>query len=139
VKAHFVTFYSPGTFVAEDSTLPIPKWDVPLAKKMSKKIVERYGARPYGFRFSTRKRGPGDLDSKVVKTSATYYIGGKVRTIAEVEREANPGEAILLENMKCNGWGRVWTSTEGWKWSQPLGDDDIVLPGKKPAKGKAKR
>jgi len=30
-------------------------------------------------------------------------------------------------NGECNGWDRIWTSTEGWKWTQPLNADDVVV------------
>ena len=69
MKKHFVTFYSPGTFVAEQTTKPIDSWDVELAVSMSGEIKERYGALPYGFQFSTRERGENDLDSHEVETS----------------------------------------------------------------------
>jgi hypothetical protein len=54
VTAHFVTFLSPGTFVAEDTTRPIESWDVKQAMKMADDIHERHGA--------TRSRGPEDRD-----------------------------------------------------------------------------
>lgn len=129
MKAHFVTFYSPGTFVAEDRTQEIPEWDVKLAVKLSKKIVERYGARPYGFRFTTRTRGPKDLDSKVTATSPMHYIGCKVETLAEIEARNDPKEKILRENMRNNNWDRVVVTTSGWRWTQPLQKGDVVVSG----------
>ena len=54
MQRHFVTFYSPGTIVAETTTREIDSWNVDDAVAMSRFIQERYGARPYGFRFSTR-------------------------------------------------------------------------------------
>lgn len=128
MQRHFVTFYSPGTFVAESSTEPIAAWDVDAAVEMAGKITERYGARPYGFRFTTRARGDGDLDSKVVATSPMHYIGGLVRTLEEVRAKADPKERILLSNMEGNGYARVWQTTKGWLWTQPLNDNDVVLP-----------
>jgi len=95
---------------------------------MAGKITERYGARPYGFRFTTRARGDGDLDSKVVATSPMHYIGGLVRTLEEVRAKADPKERILLSNMEGNGYARVWQTTKGWLWTQPLNDNDVVLP-----------
>lgn len=127
MKQHFVTFYSPGTFFAEDTTKEIDSWDVEKAREMAASIIERYNARPYGFRFTTRSRGPKDLDSKVTATSYMYYIGGRVRTLAEVRAAADPDERILLSNMESNGYARIWQTTEGWRWTQPLSDDDIVL------------
>ena len=125
--AHFVEFYSPGTFLAETTVRPVESWDVEAAQEMAGAIVERYGARPYAFRFLTRERGPDDLDSHVSDRSGLYYLGGQVRTIEEVRATADPSERILLSNMECNGWDRVVSTTEGWKWTQPLTDGDVVL------------
>lgn len=127
MKQHFVTFYSPGTFVAEDTTKPIDSWDVEKAKEMAREIKERHGATPYGFSFSTRTRGDEDLDSHVSETSATYFLGGKVRTLQEVKADNDPREEILLSNMECNGWDRIITNTNLWKWTQPLKENDVVL------------
>ena len=94
---------------------------------MARGIKERYNARPYGFRFSTRERGPDDLDSKVTKESGVYYIGCKVETLAEVEKRNDPKEEILRSNMRCNGWKKIVTTTSGWRWTQQLGKGDKVL------------
>lgn len=128
MKAHFVTFYSPGTFVAETSERAIPSWDAVVAVAMAKEITERHGARPYGFRFTTRARTADELDSKVVATSPMHYIGGKVETRAEVEARNDPKEENLRANMRMNDYDRIWTSTEGWRWTQPLDADAVVLP-----------
>lgn len=127
MKQHFVTFYSPGTFVAEATEKPIESWDTDTALAMMEDIKERHGATPYGFRFSTRARGETELDSKEVALSGMYYVGGKVRTREEVEADNLPGESILRGNMRCNDYERIWQSTEGWAWSQPLRPDDTVL------------
>lgn len=131
VTKHFVTFYSPGAFVAEESTKEIDSWDVEKAKKMAGKVEERYGATPYGFRFSTRSRGPDDLDSRVTKTSGMYYINGRVRTLEQVKARNNPKERILISNMEGNGWDKIVEkrpNAPGWMWAQPLTAADTVLP-----------
>ena len=127
MEQHFVTFYSPGTFVAETTTKPIESWSVDDAVAMAALIKERHGARAYGFRFTTRARADNELDSKVVATSPMHYIGGKVETLAEVEARDDPREEILRMNMRGNGYERIWTSTRGWKWTQPLQADDVVI------------
>lgn len=127
LKQHFVTFYSPGTFVAETSQKPIESWNVDDAVAMSGMIEERHGARPYGFRFTTRGREDHELDSKVIATSPMHYIGGKVETREEVEARNAPDEEILRSNMRMNNYKRIWTSTRGWRWTQPLSDDDVVI------------
>jgi hypothetical protein len=130
MEKHFVRFYSPGTFFAEVTEKPIDSWDVEKAKEMARGITERYQATPYGFRFTTRTRGENDLDSEVTATSPMYYLGGKVETLEDVKRRNDPKESILRSNMECNGWDRIITNTNSWKWTQPLEPNDVVLDWK---------
>lgn len=109
--AHFVTFFSPGTFVHETTTRPIDSWDIETAKVMADSIVERYGATPFGFQFTTRSRGDEDLDSKISATSPMYFLGGTVEALAEVKARATDNDRILISNMEGNGWDRVVTNT----------------------------
>jgi len=106
MKAHFVTFCSPGTLFAEETTKSIPSWDTELAKKMSKSITERYNQKPFCFVFSTRARNNKELDSKVVKTSPRHYLGGKLMTLKEIEAELGE-DSILAGNMRCNNWKQI--------------------------------
>jgi len=136
VQKHFVTFYSPGTFVAERSAKPIDSWDVEKAKEMAHDITERYGATPYGFRFSTRSRGDDDLDSKQSSQSPFYHLGGKIETLAEVEARNDPKEDILLINMRCNGVDRIVVNDNSYRSVHPLNAGDIVLDWKPKRKSK---
>lgn len=126
MKAHFVEFVSPGTFFHETTVEPIDCWDVTLAVKMAGEIVERHAARPFAFRFLTRERGVDDLDSKVVTTSHRYFLGGRVMTLADVERET-PNERILISNMRNNDIKRVVVNTNSWLSTTQMSDDDVVL------------
>lgn len=137
MQQHFVTFYSPGTFFAEETTKPIDAWDVKVAAKMAHNIVERYGATPYGFRFTTRGRGPKDLDSKQIKQSCLYHLGGRIETLAEVEARNDPKEDILRSNMRSNGYDKIVVNDNSWRSVQPLGKDDVMLEWK-PRKRKPK-
>jgi hypothetical protein len=128
VQQHFVTFFSPGTFVAEMSTKPIEAWDTDAAVAMAHEITERHGATPYGFRFITRGRSDAELDSKEIARSPMYYLGGRVETLAEVEARNDPGERILLSNMRGNGYDRIIVNDNSWRWTQPLNPEDVVLP-----------
>ena len=127
MKQHFITFYSPGTFVAEQSTKPIESWDVELALQLVVGIKGHHGVVPYGFRFSTRSRGDNDLDSTETESSHMYYLGGKVRTRAKVEEDNLQDERILRENMRTNNWQRVIENNNSWKCTLPLTEKDVVL------------
>jgi hypothetical protein len=111
---HFVTFYSPGTLFHEETRREIDSWDTRAATKMAAEIVERHGSKPFGFRFSTSIVVSDVLDgiggtmpetSKEIAKSAPFYIGGRLRTLAEVEAE-EPG-SILAWNMRANDWATV--------------------------------
>jgi hypothetical protein len=127
MEQHFVTFYSPGTFVAEETTKPIASWDTDQAVAMARAVSERYDAKPYGFRFSTRARTDADLDSKVIKRSGLYWLGGKVETFDEVKARATEKDRILVDNMRINGYDRIVTNDNSWRWTQPLDAEDVVL------------
>jgi len=127
MEAHFVTFFSPGTIVAEKSERPIDSWDVETAKRLARTIHERHGALPYAFQFTTRTRGEQDLDSKVTEQSPLYYLGGTVETLDQVKARATAKDRILISNMEGNGYKRIITNRNSWKWTAPLTDDDVVL------------
>ena len=133
MERHFVTFYSPGTFVSEATERPIDSWDVEKAVVMAGEIVERYGARPYGFRFSTRVRRDQDLDSRETDKSGLYFLGGRVETLAEVEARNDPKEEILRANMRGNGYDRIVVNDNSWRSTMPLGPKDVVLDVRLPA------
>lgn len=130
VQKHFVTFFSPGTFTAETSSLPIDSWDVEKAKEMAHDVVERYGATPFGFQFNTRTRGDADLDSKQSAQSPFYHLGGKIETRAEIEARNDPKEDILRSNMRCNDIDRVIVNDNSYRSVRPLGKDDVILDWK---------
>lgn len=127
VEQHFVVFCSPGTLFAEQTTKPIDSWNVDKAVKMAHEIVERYNSRPYGFQFTTRARADDELDSHEIKRSGTYYLGGQILTIEDVEARGDPDDRILLSNMRGNGYDRIIVNTNSWKWTQPFRDEDVLL------------
>jgi hypothetical protein len=126
-ERHFVVFYSPGTLFPEASECPIKKWDVDKAVELSYSVKERYGARPFGFRFITRGRDKNALDSKVIKESKMYYLGGIIKTLKEIKSEGNPDNDILISNMRCNGYDRIIENTNSYRWTAPLREGDVVL------------
>ena len=56
-----------------------------------------------------------------------HYVDCKVETLADVEARNNPADRILIANMKSNDYDRIVTTATGWKWTQPLRADDVVL------------
>lgn len=136
MRKHFVTFYSPGTFFVETTTKPIDSWDPVEAVKLAKCVVERYNALPYGFRFYTKlvadpiPDGEGDwLETvpKDVDNSGVFFLGGKIRTIDEIESLGLEEEHILRSNMKCNDIPIVIENNNSWKSTQPFNEEDCIV------------
>ena len=127
VKQDFVTFYSPGTFFAETTSRPVDSWNVTKAFQMAGAITERYDAQPYGFRFLTRGRSAGDLDSRILAQSGMYYLRGRIETLEEVESRGSERDNILISNMRGNCLDRVIRGVSRWAWCQSWEDGDTVL------------
>ena len=127
MEKYFVVFCSPGTFVDETTEKPIESWDIEKAKVMATDVHERYGARPFGFYFTTRSRGEEDLDSKEIASSGVYYLGGVVETREQVEARNDPSEDILRTNMRCNEIERVITNKNSFKTTRQFRDKDTLL------------
>lgn len=127
MQQHYVTFYSPGTFVSEESCEKIDSWDVEAATERARHVLERHNATPYGFRFTTRSRGPDDLDAKQTAKSPFYWLGGRVETLADVEARNDPNEHILRSNMRNNDIARVIINDNSWRFTGTMSDDDVVL------------
>jgi len=127
MKKHFVTFFSPGTMVAEQTKKPIDSWDTGKAVEIAKGVKERHGALPYGFQFTTRERNNDELDSRMVERSGMYYLGGNILTLQEIKDRNDHKDRILISNMECNGWDKIVVNDNSWSWTQPLEKTDVVL------------
>ena len=114
-------------FRSEESTLEIDSWDIEKAVQMSKTITERHGAKPYGFRFVTRERKKNELDSREVRVSGIYYLGGKILTLEDVINRNDPNDKILISNMKRNEYYKVIENTNSYKITLPFLSNDVLL------------
>lgn len=126
MQQHFIKFFSPGTFVSETTLIPVNKRCVHEAIEISKTIIERHNAKPYAFCFIIKARSGDELDSKVINSSGTYYLGGRSLTLDQVKKEM-PDEKILISNMECNNWNEIIINDNSWRTIQPLRDGDVIL------------
>lgn len=135
-KKHYVEFLSPGTFVSESSSREIDSWDIASAVLLSKEIDERHGAKPYGFRFTTRiEHSPIDdgeggtlkVQPKEIDRSGIYYLGGTLYTYDEVVARNDPKEDILRSNMLCNDMWVIIENTNSWKFTNKFRNSDKIV------------
>lgn len=135
-REHRVTFYSPGMMFSEQTTKPIGEWDARMAVGMAEEIVERHGAKPYAFRFSTEvvsdpvddgEGGTMDVQPKEVATSGLHHLGGTVETLAQVVARNDPKESILRSNMEGNRIPAVVVNINSYKSVHPFEGDDVLL------------
>ena len=118
---NFVNLLFPGTLFSESSIIEISEWNVDKAKE----IANSQSRKPYGFNFVTRGRREDELDSKELNRSGTYYFGGKIKTLADVESENDPKNRILIDNMKSNNYEKVIYTSRGG--CIPFNKDDVLL------------
>lgn len=135
-REHRVTFYSPGTLLSEQTIKPIAEWDLRAAIGLAEHVTERYGAKPFSFRFSTilvadpvpdGEGGTLGVRPKEVAKSATHHLGGTVETYAEIMARDCDDERILRSNMECNGYGAVVVNTNSYKSTHPFTGDDVLV------------
>lgn len=135
MKKHSVTFHSPGTFFDETTTREVAAWDhrlVPLAAAMT--VAERYGAKPYGFRFSTSivaepvpdgEGGTLNVEPKVIAKSGMYYINGTVMRFEDIVDD--DADSILRSNMRCNGWPLMVECRNSYRSVHIFEEGDIIV------------
>lgn len=122
VTVFTVTFYAPGSFVAET-------WSREVAGPEPEAV--EWPENAYAFRMSMREDvldGPQRYKGPSHDLGPMYYHpDSKVETAEQVQ--ANPkATRTLLDNMRCNGWhALIWTR---WgNWPQPFDADQMaVLP-----------
>lgn len=136
MRKHQVRFYSPGTLFSESSTYDIESWDTAKAVELSEKVVERYGAKPYGFTFETLlvaedvpdgEGGTLRVESKRVAQSGVHFLGGKLETYDDVVARNDDKESILRSNMRCNEMWIVCINTNSWRSTMPFSDEDCIV------------
>jgi hypothetical protein len=123
-QKHYVTFYSPGSFVSETTSKEIDVWSVDLAVRMAKEI-ERHRATPYGFTFKTMESD--GWSPKTVKESGMYYLGGRLLTLDDIPDTKE--NSILRDNMRFNNYEYVIENTNSWKITLPFYKDKDTLLG----------
>lgn len=131
---HFVTFYSPGTFMSESTTKEIPELHPPLAARMAREIEERHGAKPYGFRFETRithdpipdsAGGTLNVEPKTTAKTGTYFLTGTVRAYSEIPEAKDTN--ILRSNMRGNDFPLVIENSNSWRSTMPYEAGDCIV------------
>lgn len=127
MKKLYVEFYSPGTFVSEVTSKEIDSQDIDKAIEMAHEIVERHGARPYGFRFVTYELGVDDKISKKIDQTGIFWLGGKLRTAEEILNGTDPNESILRSNVRINEHKMIIENTNSWKFTSVFDEDKDVL------------
>lgn len=131
---HYATFYSPGTFVAETTEHEVPAWDTKVALKIAAGVSERYGAKPFCFIFTTlivTSEVPGGQGGfmpesrKETGRSGRYFIGGRLRTLEQVELEEP--ESTLAWNMRTNRWPVVIETCTPYRHTNVFEGEDVQL------------
>jgi len=137
-RKHYVEFFSPGSFVSESRCKPIDSWDVAAAEAMADTILERYNAKPYGFRFKTRivaepvpdgAGGTLEVLPKTVDQSGMHYLGGTLLRYDDLE--GDPKMEIARSNMRCNRHPIIIRNNNSWMFHGEFEEGDCIVEGGK--------
>jgi len=135
MRRRYVTFCSPGTLVSEMTTREC-EWNTRKATLLAQEIVERHGAKPFGFVFSERvtaapvsdgEGGTLDVKEREVERTGMHFLGGEVVTYDAIEARAYRGERILLSNMRCNGYPLVVENRNSYLSTHPFEERDVIV------------
>lgn len=118
-ETHHVLFLFQGSMYIEERAIPVPVWDLRLALDLTQEAEARVGARPYGFRFSTRVQGSRVDESGVV------FVGGRVRRYEEVPNALAGRNRVLRQNMSANDHPVVCETLI--KWPLPFNEEDYLI------------
>src|ERR1700724_1577183 len=134
MRKHHVTFFSPGTFMCEQSSYEIASWDPKTAVGMAEKVLERYNAKPFGFQFTTivtsdpvpdGEGGLLEVTPKEVDRSGMHYLGGKLRFLHEIDPKGD--ERILHSNMDCNDMPIVIENRNSWRYTGDFSESSCIV------------
>lgn len=113
VTVRYVRFLSPGSFCANDWTVPIESTDP---------LDVTWPENAYAFTLHERvdvMDGPEAFKGEAKQVGPVYYHPeSKVLSAAEIAAKGDPRDSILLSNMRCNDWPNVIYSRWG-NWPQP--------------------
>lgn len=132
---HYAHFLSPGTLFDEETSQEIAEWDTRKAVQMAGEITERYGAKPFGFRFTTvtivsdvpdGRGGFMPPTTREDKQSPMHFIAGRLKNLAEVEAEYGANSTIAW-NMRVNKWPVVVETQTPWKHTSVFANGSILL------------
>lgn len=133
-RKHKAIFFSPGTFVCEQTSRDIDSWDTVAAVALGADIVERHGAKPFGFQFATYliadpiADGEGGLlqvEPREVERTGTYYLGGEVLKYDDIP--STDDTRILLGNMKGNRYPLVIENRNSYRFTTFFNAKDFVV------------
>ena len=138
-EKHYVIFIIPGTVMNVTSNYgiaSIESWDIKKATKMSDEITERYGAKPFGFKFETYREANPQKDTQGneiqikperIAWSGIVYLGGKVETYDEIVARNDPSEKTLSFTMSVSENWVVVVNTTSYKYVTYFDEDDVVV------------
>lgn len=106
---HYVTFWSPGSFVANEQTVSVESADPRKVK---------WPDSAYAFRMFRREDvidGDKTYQGKPEQIGPIYYHPDSTVQSYEQAKGNLKATAILLDNMRINGWDQIiWTRWGNW-------------------------
>ena len=113
----FCVYYSPGTMFTESTRFETESRDLAACAARAKvDVVERHGAKPFGFRFE---------DGNGVKLSGMHYLTGELRRFDDIPDDKE--NSIMRSNMRCNDMPIVVENTNSYRYNGEFKPDDVIV------------
>ena len=113
-----VTFYTPGSFMPNESTKEVPGLDTEQIAAMAPKNAYSFIVQEF-IEKTTTVDGEDLKKTEAAGQAHRYYIGGKLYTVDELKAEfTDDSKSTLISNMEGNDWPKVILCRTG-NW-QPL-------------------
>lgn len=111
-----VAFLIAAQYRADEVVRRVASREIESAVAIARTIVTPDGRRPFGFYFLGDAR------------PVTYFLGGRVYAMAELNSLDHSFAAKLAEMMSNWGLSRVVVSYNGGEWIAPFNARDVLLP-----------
>ena len=121
-----VTFYTPGSFMPNESTKEVPGLDTEQIAAMAPKNAYSFIVQEFSEKTTTVD-GEDFSKKEAVGEPQRFYLGGDLYTVDELKEKfaGDHSKETLIANFEGNDWPKaILCRTGNW---QPFYDDDVLL------------
>lgn len=125
-----LNYFFQDTSRPDEVVMDLSAFDIGEAIEIAESSMDEWGDQPFAFQFVNRYLKENGRYSH--QFSPTYYLGGRVRTIQEIQSADKPDERELLRKMALCRCDKVITTVTPCPVTLPFARDGVVLEWEAP-------